>query len=464
MQERKINMNEENVNLIKKDYGYKAFLPTVIFLAIYLGCGIFFTALGMGNTAFKQVPRLFAMLVGMFVCMMMGGKARSYEHRMATFCKGASNTGVMTMIMIYFLAGAFSGISKGMGAVTSTANLGLSLMPTEFVFAGIFIISAFLSTAMGTSMGVLAAVGPIAVAMAEASGASLAIGFASCIGGAMFGDNLSMISDLTIASMQSTGCTARDKFKLNAQISIIAGILTIIVLCMIGTSGHIDKVLDYQVIKVVPYLFILVVALTGCNVFFLLMCGIILAIGIGFGTNSFTLAKMAQSAVAGMLDMGELIAASLLIKGITAVVDDLGGIRWLVQSLTSKVKTRIGAEYTLAAMASVFDMALANNTITTLMAGELCRSIVAKHNIAPRRVATIITVFACIFQGNIPHGAQILLAITFTGASPFDVILTNFYLMFLLVVMVIYIQFKLGWTKEEKENIALYDENMQVKV
>ena len=446
----------------KKYYGWKGFFPLLTFLAIYLGGGLVFTALGYGGDSFKQIPRVTALVAALLVCLAMGGKERSMEFRMDTFCKGMSNEGTMIMLVVFLLAGAFSGVAKAMGGVEATANLGLSLVPAQFLFPGIFLISAFIATAMGTSMGTISAIGPIAVAVAEGADLNMAVAIAAVLGGAMFGDNLSMISDTTIAATRGAGCEMRDKFKMNGAMAAVAAVATIIVLAIVGSGAELTGDFHYDIIKVVPYLFVLVFALTGCNVFILLLAGIIVAAVVGFATGSLDAIGFAQAVSSGMSGMYEICIIALLLRGISGVAEELGAIDWLVKKMTSQVKTRKGAEYMTAGMVSVFDAALANNTIAILMAAPLTREMVAKHNVAPKRVASLLDIFSCIVQGIIPHGGQVLLCITLTGLSPFSIIAANYYVFFLAIVSICTIQFGLGRTKEEKAGIAMYDENNEV--
>ena len=317
----------------KKYYGWKGFFPLLTFLAIYLGSGLICAALGYGGDSFKQVPRMAALVGALLVCMCMGGKERSLEYRMDTFCKGMSNQGTMIMIMVFLLAGAFSGVAKAMGGVQATANLGLSLVPTQFMFAGLFLISAFMATAMGTSMGTISAVGPIAVAVAESAGLNLALAISTVLGGAMFGDNLSMISDTTIAATRGCGCEMRDKFKMNGVIAAVAAVLAMVIYTVVGSAAELTGDFSYEFIKVIPYIFILVFALTGCNVFILLLAGIGVAGAIGFATGSFDIPGFAQAMGSGMSGMYDICLIALLLRGVGGVAEELGAIDWLVKKM-----------------------------------------------------------------------------------------------------------------------------------
>lgn len=448
----------------KKNYGWKGFFPLLTFLALYLGGGLVFTLLGYEESSFKQIPRMAALIGALVVCMCMGGKERNLEFRMDTFCKGMSDQGTMIMIMAYLLSGAFSGVAKAMGGVEATAHLGLSLLPAKFLFAGLFLISAFVATAMGTSVGTISAVGPIAVAAAEGAGLNLALSISAVLGGAMFGDNLSMISDTTIAATRGCGCEMKDKFKMNGLIAAIAAVLSMAVYTVVGGGAELSGDFSYDIVKVIPYVFILIFALVGCNVFILLLGGTAVAGVIGFATGAFDIPGFAQAITNGMSGMYEISLIALMLRGISGVAEELGAIAWMVDRMQSNTKTRKGAEYMAVGMVSVFDAALANNTIAIMMAAPLLRPVVAKHNIAPKRVASLLDIFSCIVQGLIPHGSQVLLCISMTGLSPFSVISSNYYCLILAVVALATIHFGLLRTKEETQGIPLYDENGEVLV
>lgn len=326
----------------KRMYGWKGFFPLFVFLALYLGSGIVFSILGYGGTAFKQVPRITALLGGMLSCLLIGGKERSMEYRMDKFCEGMANQGTMIMVAVYLLAGAFSGVAKAIGGVDATANLGLSLIPSKFLFAGLFLISAFIATAMGTSVGTIAAIGPVAVTVAESANLNLAAAIAAVLGGAMFGDNLSMISDTTIAATRGCGCEMREKFEMNGILALIAAIFTITLFTVTNQSAQLTGEFEYDLIKVVPYMFVLVFALTGCNVFILLFAGIGVAGAVGFFTGSLSFSGFCLAIAEGMGSMFEISIIALLIRGISCVAEDLGAIGWLVDKLCTQVKTRRG--------------------------------------------------------------------------------------------------------------------------
>ena len=445
--------------LEKKGKG-SALLPFLLFIVIYLGAGLYFQSQGV-EMAFYQFPSVTAMFIALLLAFCQG--KGSIDQKFTIFARGAANENVLTMLIIYILAGAFSTVASAMGGVEATVNLGLSVIPVHFLAAGVFVISAFMGTATGTSMGTISAIVPIAVGVADKSGLSLPLFLGACVGGAMFGDNLSMISDTTIAATRGAGCEMRDKFKMNGAIAGVSAVIAIIIFVIVGSgTSTITESYDYSLIKVVPYIFILAGALLGLNVFILLISGVVVAAVIGFATNSFTFVEMAQAVGTGMADMFEISFFALFLRGVIGVVQDLGGVDWVVHKMTRNVKSRKGAEYSMAAMVSAFDVAMENNTIAIIMAAPLCRPMAAEHNISPKRVASILDIFSCIVQGMLPYSAQVLLCASFAGISPLAVVGNNFYCMVLAVVTLLTIHFGLGWTKEEKNGVKLYDEDLNV--
>ena len=255
----------------------------------------------------------------------------------------------------------------------------------------------------------------------------------------------------------------REKFKMNVAIACVSAVFAIIIFVIIGSgTSTITESYEYSLIKVVPYIFILAGALLGLNVFILLISGVVVAAVIGFGTSSFTFVEMAQAVGTGMADMFEISFFALFLRGVIGVVQELGGVEWVVHKMSRNVKSRKGAEYSMAAMVSAFDVAMENNTIAIIMAAPLCRPMAAEHNISPKRVASIMDILSCIVQGMLPYSAQVLLCASFAGISPLAVVGNNFYCMVLAVVTLLAIHFGLGWTKEEKSGVKLYDEDLNV--
>ncbi len=408
-----------------------ALLPLVVFLALFLGSGIYFNAKGV-DFAFYQLPAPVAAVVGVIVAFMIG--KGSMNEKMDTFVSGVGESNIIIMCIIYLLAGGFSAVASAMGGVDSTVNFGLSIIPPSLILPGLFVIAAFVATAMGTSMGTISAVVPIAVDMAIKAQLPLAVAVGAVVGGAMFGDNLSMISDTTIAATRTQGCEMRDKFIMNFMIALPAAIITIIVMIIFGTSGQIPAELEYSLMKIIPYIAVLVLALMGMNVFLVLIIGIALGGVIGLIDGSFTLIAFTQTIYEGFTSMQEVFILSLLIGGLAALISKEGGIDYLLNAISSKIKSTKGAELGIAALVSVADICTANNTVAIVITGPMAKQIADENGVDPRRSASMLDIFSCIWQGIIPYGAQLLLAGQLSGMSPLQII-PKLYYTYLLAVM-----------------------------
>lgn len=412
-----------------------ALVPFLTFIVIYLGAGIILQAQGV-EMAFYQFPAVTAVFVAAIVAFILFHRHGIHEN-FATFARGAGSEDIMTMLMIFLLAGAFSEVAGAMGGIESTVNLCVSFLPPAWLVVGMFVISAFLSTATGTSMGTLGALVPIALGIANAAGLDLSIVVASCIGGAMFGDNLSMISDTTIASTRTQGVELKDKFRANFFCALPAAVLTIVLMLVfapIAATGA-AEVGSYDLLKVLPYVLVLVLALVGLNVFLVLVSGIAVAGIIGIAYGDLTILSFSTEIWLGFQNMIEVFILSIFIGGIAELTKEHGGLNWLIDKIGGALRGKRSAQVGLCALAGLTDAATANNTIAILVDGEVARDISQKYRIDPRRTASILDTFTCIVQGLIPYGAQFLLVVSLTGGAVniLDVIPYNFYL-FLLAV------------------------------
>lgn len=441
-----------------KDIGFLSFTPLIVFLVVYMGSGLLFTALGTPDP-FKQIPRNFALLLGVIVALVMG--KRKLGDKVNRFAEAAASPGIMVMTLVLLLAGAFSSTAKAMGAVDATANLGLNFVPHQFLVAGLFLISALISTAMGTCMGTVAAVGPIAVGLAESSGIDMAFAMSAVLGGAMFGDNLSFISDTTIVATRGAGCEMKDKFRMNFKIALPAAIVTMVIYAvMTKTNGGASAAYTFELIKVLPYVAVLGLALAGFDIILVLLCGTVLAGGIGIMTGSLTIISFTQAIATGSFGMLETAMIGILVKGIMGLVEDRGGIRSLTNLANAKVKSRKSAQYLMGLIISVIDFFIGNNTVCILICTPVLKPLARKYKICNKRFASILDVFACVVPGLSPIGTAVLLAMSFANiSSPLSVIKTNFYCMLLAVSMLITIGFNLYRVPEEdKENVDFYPE------
>lgn len=435
-----------------------ALIPFVVFIVIYLGAGLILQAQGV-EMPFYQLPSVTAMFIAVLVAFCMG--KGTINEKFSIFARGAANENILTMLIIYILAGAFAGVAAAMGGRDATVNMGLSLVPVQFLAAGVFIISAFMGTATGTSMGTVSAIIPIAVGVADKGGLSLPLVVGACVGGAMFGDNLSMISDTTIAATRTQGCELRDKFKVNFFMALPAAILTIVVLLVVGRPETIVAMddLTFSFIKVIPYIAVLVLALVGMNVFLVLTIGIFFAGIIGMATGSLGLFDFAQSIWSGFTSMDEVFYLSLFCGGMSELIAHNGGITWLINKLSGMMQGNKTAQIGIATLVSLADCATANNTVAIIVSGNVAHDMSVRYRIDPRRTASLLDVFSCVFQGIIPYGAQLLVAASLTTAygiamNPAEIVPYMWYCWILAVfgILSIFIPFADGICRKDPWN------------
>lgn len=385
-----------------------ALLPLLLFVLIYLGAGIAF-----GDFYQLPVPVVFLLTA---VIGLLQFPSVPFALRLQEFCRGAGHSDLMLMCLIFILAGAFGQLSKDIGAVDSVVQFALHyLSPGTFV-AGLFVIAAFISLSLGTSVGTIAAVTPIAAGLSQSVPDSLAPALAAVIGGAMFGDNLSFISDTTIAATRTQGVNMRDKFRLNVMVVLPAALLTIALYIFYGTQGQeLPAAGVYDLLTMLPYAVIFVLALCGLNVLWTLVCGILLSLALGMYRGSLLLLQGMASVNTGMAGMYELCVICILIGGITGLISYHGGIQFLLQHLDRHSGSPRRASLGIAALAAGVNACLANNTIAILITGPVAREIAVKNNVDLRKSASILDTITCSVQGLLPYGAQVLTALTLAG-------------------------------------------------
>lgn len=424
-----------------------ALIPFLIFIGIYLITGMVLNARGM-EMAFYQLPAPIASFIGIIVAFMLF--KGSFEEKLSLFLKGCGDENIMIMCMVFLFAGAFTSVSSAMGGVDSVVNLGMTVIPPHYIAAGIFVMSAFISISTGTSVGTVTAVTPIALGLASAGGLNTTLVVGAVIGGSMFGDNLSMISDTTIAATRTQGVKMKDKFRANFAISFPAAIVTVILLLIFGRPEVVPEVQEYSysLIKVLPYLFVLIASLLGINVFIVLTGGILFSGIVGIAADSFTVLELANHVYNGFTGMFEIFLLSMITGGLAKMVEKEGGIDWLLQKISKIIKGRKSAELGIAAMTSLTNMATANNTVAILIASPIAKDISERYEVDPKRTASLLDIFACIFQGILPYGAQMLFACALMENlnSPFQVITKCWYQYILMLFSVLSICF----TKEKK--------------
>ena len=390
-----------------------ALIPLLLFVLLFLGVGII-------SGDFTTMPLNVAITITVIVALLMNRK-ETFAKKVEVFTKGAGHSNIILMMLIFILAGAFSTTAEKMGGVSSTVNLGLSLIPQNLIIVGLFIICMFVSISMGTSVGTVAAIAPVGFGFAQATDVPAALAMATVVGGAMFGDNLSMISDTTIAAVRTQKTKMSDKFKVNFKIVLPGAIITIIILFFLTNGISIDhtKNYDYNLIKVIPYLLVLILALVGINVIIVLIGGTVLAGIIGLIDGSFGWNGLLHAISKGIIGMEDIAMIALLIGGLVGIIQHNGGIDWLLNFVRSKVKSKRGAELGIASLVSAADISTANNTISIIMAGPLAKNIADEYDVDPRKSASILDIFGGCFQGLLPYSPQVISAAGVAGISPF---------------------------------------------
>ena len=392
-----------------------ALLPIGIFLIIFLGAGIIFRD-------FYAMPAIVAFLIALFVAFLQNRRV-SFDDKIRLIAKGVGEENIITMSLIFLCAGGFSGAVSAAGGVDSTVNLGLSLIPTHFIVSGLFIISCFISVSMGTSMGTIAALAPIAVGISEEAGFPLAVCIAAVVCGAMFGDNLSMISDTTIAAVKTQGCEMKDKFKANFLIVLPAAVITAVFFWFITRDMSYDIAsAEYNLFQVIPYLVVLAGALIGINVFLVLIAGTVLSLIAGVSTGTIALSEMFTVVGDGVVSMYDITVISIIVACIVSLVRANGGIHFILNLIKSRIRGKKGAQAGIAALALLVDLCTANNTVAIVMSGPIAKEISDEFGVDPKRSASLLDMFTSVGQGLIPYGAQLLSAATLTGLTPFDMI------------------------------------------
>jgi len=419
-----------------------ALLPIAVFLVLYLGLGILFEYVLKIEMGFYQIP-----VVVMFLCAVLVGcfqnKAVSFDEKLELMAKGVGDKNIITMIFIFLAAGVFVG-TVGRSSAESVAYFMLSIMPARFAVAVLFIIACFVSTAMGTSVGTITLIVPIAVAVSEASGFSLPLCVGTVMGGAMFGDNLSFISDTTIAACTTQGCEMRDKFKANFFIAFPAAVVTLIMIIILSINTELSGAVveSYSLIEIIPYVLVLIGGIAGINVFVVLLIGIVSGSIITLATGSTTFLTLLGNMGGGASGMFETIMVTFLVSAMCALMRAYGGFDALLSSARKVFKGNKGGQLGMGLLVSAMDVATANNTVAIVMAGPIVKEMSADYGITPKKAASIMDIFSCVVQGILPYGAQMLYAVSTVVTlghtiSAFDIIPFMFYPFVLLVAVLI---------------------------
>ncbi|MFV8411902.1 Na+/H+ antiporter NhaC family protein [Vibrio owensii] len=422
-----------------------ALLPLVLFLALFIGVGTYLSLQGV-DFAFYQLPAPIAVLPAVILALILSKDKlnRSIEH----FMRGVGHQDIIAMCMIYLLAGAFAAVAKASGGVDATVNLGLSAIPTSMILPGIFLISAFIATAMGTSMGTIAAVAPVALGIAQSAGMSLPLTAGVVLSGAMFGDNLSIISDTTIAATRSQGCEMKDKFKENIRIALPAALVALVIFAFNSTATQVPETGPIEWLKVLPYVTILILAVSGMNVFVVLTIGIVLAGGVSLSSiDDYGLTNFAQDIYSGFGNMQEIFLLSMLIGGLSELMRRQGGLAFLTNLVSGIIRTfgsshskeanGRASELGIAGLVSMVNTCTANNTVAIIVSGSVARQLAEENDVSPRRSASLLDIFSCVIQGVLPYGAQVLLLGSVFNLSPLEVVANSYYCFALAIAAIV---------------------------
>lgn len=427
--------------------GLIALSPILVLLLVYL-------TMSLASGDFYRISISVAFVAAaVYAVAALRGISRSLQERVAVFSEGASDKNILYMIWIFILAGIFAATAKAMGAVDATVHFTMRLVPAEFLPAGIFAAACFVSLSIGTSVGTIVALTPVVTGLAAQMGADTAQMVAIVVGGAFFGDNLSFISDTTIAATMTQGCNMRDKFRTNLMIVLPAALLSLGLYLFLGLSGSADgaeAVSAAEWYKTIPYLMVLVCAICGMNVLVVLVLGIIATAVIGLACGSLSGVSFCEAADDGVISMCELIVITLLAGGLMNMVKQSGGFEYVTRAITYRISGKRGAEAAIAALTVLTDICTANNTIAIITVGPIARDLSQRYGVSPRKSASLMDTASCFAQGALPYGAQLLMASGLAGISPLEIIPHLYYPMAIGVMVVLSIVFQFPKISESK--------------
>ena len=424
---------EKNTSVETENRGRAvALLPIGIFLVMFIGSGII-------TRDFYAMPTIVAFLIALAVAFFQN-PSLNFNEKIKVCAKGIGDDNVIIMCLIFLAAGGFSGAVTAAGGATSAVYLGLSLIPPKFAVVGVFLIGCFISISMGTSVGTIVALSPIAVGISQATGFSLPLCLGAVVSGAMFGDNLSMISDTTIAAVITQGCQMSDKFKMNFKIVLPAAIAAAVIFFITTMHGSTQVELgEYNILQVIPYLIVLVGAIIGFNVFVVLIVGTVAAVAAGLVTGTMAWGGIFTAIGSGVTSMYDITVISITVAAIGALVKEYGGIDFILHFIHKNTKSKKGAQIGIAGLVAGVDLATANNTIAIVMTGQIAKEISSEYDIDPRRTASLLDIFASVVQGIIPYGAQLLSAAAAASITAYEIIPFLYYPFFMAVSALVFI-------------------------
>ena len=428
---------------MKKGNGI-ALLPIGVFIVLYLGLGILFEYVLKISMGFYNIPIVVVFLVALLVACLQN-KGVSLDDKLSLMGKGIGDKNIVTMILIFLEAGVFVGV-VGRSSAESVAYFMLSLIPAKFAVAVLFVVSCFVSLAMGTSVGTITLITPIAIPVATASGFSLPLCVATVVGGAMFGDNLSFISDTTIAACNGQGCAMKDKFRENFKIALPAALASLVLILVFSLRSYTGaaELQDYNLIQTIPYLLVLICGICGVNVFLVLLVGIVTGSVIMLATGATVVTDLLANMGSGASGMFETSMVAVLVSAICALVREYGGFDALLAAIEKIFRGKKGGQLGVGLLVGAMDIATANNTVAIVMANPIAAQMSESYGFSARKTASLLDTFSCVFQGIIPYGAQMLVAISAAGAlgydiSAFQIIPLLFYPYLLLVSSLVFI-------------------------
>jgi len=417
----------------------RSLLPLLFFVALFLGTGLYLHSQDVAY-AFYQLPGHVAIIPALMLAIWL--HKAPLQQSIDVMIKGAGNSNIITMCIIYLLAGAFASVATATGGVDAAVNAGLSLVPAPWLLPGLFVIAALISTAMGTSMGTIGALAPIAVGLSNQADLEPALVAGVLLSGAMFGDNLSIISDTTIASTRTQGVQMADKFRENINIALPAALLTLLLYVVwAGDSAQVQtNAVNWT--GVLPYAAILVLAVMGFNVFVVLLLGIVLAALQGAVFADYAIANLGKDIATGFANVQEIFLLAMLVSALSEFIKQQGGLQWIadnIQRIANKLQLagNKAQQLAIAALAFISNLCIANNTVAIVLTGDVAKTLAQQHHITPRRSASLLDIFACISQGLVPYGAQALLLGASFGISPWQVVSQSYYCLLLLLVAVL---------------------------
>ncbi len=427
-----------------KKSNVKALFPIVVFLVLYLGNGIYFEYINPleGQMGFYVVSVVLSFSIAL-ICAFVQNRKLSFNEKIHLCAVGIGDDNIVTMLFIFILAGAFSGIASAAGGATSAANMLLSVIPSGFELPSLYLIACLISMAMGTSVGSITVLTPIAVAVA-ANGVPLPFCVGAVVGGSMFGDNLSFISDTTIAATKTQGVAMKDKFRTNFMLALPAAIITFVILLVHSFLNRSELVgdFDFNILEAVPYFLVLILSVIGINVFAVLTVGIISFFVVGLITGSLVYSSALSSMGEGISGMFETMIVTILVASITALIKNNGGFEVILQLIRKKANTKRGAMFGITALTAFLDVATANNTVAIVVAAPIAKEIGDEYEIEPRKVASLLDISSCIVQGIIPYGAQLLVASSIARMPSLSFVPFLIYPFILAVVVILSITFE----------------------